>query len=150
MKKNILIMMLFLSMTIIAQENQNPPRVEDMHARKWEYMIEKSKLTTQDAAKVEPVFMEYEQAVWKLMEQNKVYYKKKHENKTSQSKPNFEEINERFINIETQKAQLLKNYYIKLKKVLPAETIFNYFKAERMFRQELIKDWQGKRNRGRD
>ena len=44
-----------------------------------------------------------------------------------------------------EKAQLQKNYYLKLKKSLNDETIFNYFGAERSFRKELIKDWPGNR-----
>jgi len=108
-------------------------------------MAEQSNLTPQEAAKVQPIFMEYEKAVWNVLEQNKKYFKKFKEEKRADSKPDFEEMNDRFVNIDIQKAQLLKSYYMKLKKVLPAEKIFNYFNAERSFRKELIKDWRGNR-----
>ncbi|MGB4413732.1 MAG: hypothetical protein WBI53_02455 [Paludibacter sp.] len=143
MKKYLIAAFIFISCGIQAQGFR--PRVEDMHARKWQYMAEQSNLTPQEAAKVQPIFMEYEKAVWNVLEQNKKYFKKFKEEKRADSKPDFEEMNDRFVNIDIQKAQLLKSYYMKLKKVLPAEKIFNYFNAERSFRKELIKDWRGNR-----
>ncbi len=143
MKKQVMIMLMMLSVWVVSA--QEHPRVEEMHARKWEFIVENAKLTPQQAAKVEPIFMEYEVAVWKLMEQNRDSFKKVFAEKKSQGNPNYEELNDRIINSEMQKAQLLKNYYAKLKKVLPAEIIHKYILTERSFRKELIKDWQGKK-----
>ena len=148
MKRYLLMTLLFVAFMLQAQDNKNRPKVDEMHARKWQYMVEQAKLSSQVAAKVQPVFMEYEKAVWSLMEQNKDFFKKFKEDKKSQTKPDYEGMNDRFVNIDIQKAQLFKNYYLKLKKILPAEKIFDFFNAERSFRKELIKDWQGRRGPG--
>ncbi len=148
MKRYLLMTLLFVAFMLQAQDNKNRPKVDEMHARKWQYMVEQAKLSSQEAAKVQPVFMEYEKAVWSLMEQNKDFFKKFKEDKKSQTKPDYEGMNDRFVNIDIQKAQLFKNYYLKLKKILPAEKIFDFFNAERSFRKELIKDWQGRRGPG--
>lgn len=148
MKRYLLMTLLFVAFMLQAQDNKNRPKVDEMHARKWQYMVEQAKLSSQEAAKVQPVFMEYEKAVWNLMEQNKDFFKKFKEDKKSQTKPDYEGMNDRFVNIDIQKAQLFKNYYLKLKKILPAEKIFDFFNAERSFRKELIKDWQGRRGPG--
>ena len=148
MKRYLLMTLLFVAFMLQAQDNKNRPKVDEMHARKWQYMVEQAKLSSQEAAKVQPVFMEYEKAVWSLMEQNKDFFKKFKEDKKSQTKPDYEGMNDRFVNIDIQKAQLFKNYYLKLKKILPAEKIFDFFNAERSFRKELIKDWRGRRGPG--
>lgn len=145
MKKYLFLVLLFVSFGMQAQDNQNRPRVDEMHARKWQYMVEQAKLSAQEAAKVQPIFMEYEKAVWNLMEHNKGFFKKFKEDKKSQAKPDYEGMNDRFVNIDIQKAQLFKNYYLKLKKILPAEKIFELFNAERSFRKELIGNWPGNR-----
>ena len=142
MKQFLLTTFIFMGMLLQAQDNNQHPRVEEMHAKKWQYIVEQAQLTPQEAAAAQPIFMEYEQAVWKIMEKNRpAFFRNKNENK----KPDFEEMNDQYVNSEIQKAQLLKTYYQKLKKVVSAETIFKMGKAERSFRNELIKNWQQKK-----
>ena len=145
MKKYLIVAFLILNLGLQAQDFKNHPNVADIHARKWEYMAEQAKLTPQQADKIEPVFMEYEKALWKLSEQMRDAFKKFRDEKRSNNKPDYEGLNKRFIALDIEKAQLQKNYYLKLKKSLNDETIFNYFGAERSFRKELIKDWPGNR-----
>lgn len=141
MKKTYLIIMLFL-LAGFQLRAQDAPRVEEMHARKWQYMVEKAKLSSQEAARVQPIFMEYEQASWRLMEQSKNTFKRFKDARQNNKALNYREMNDQFVNMDLQKAHLFKNYYQKLQKVLSDETLFNYLNAERFFRKELIKDWR--------
>ncbi|MBN2767405.1 MAG: hypothetical protein JXR27_13635 [Paludibacteraceae bacterium] len=145
MKRNttILVMMLML-LNLYAQQR---PRVRDMHIKKWDFIAAKMQLSVKQAENIKPLFMEYEMAVWKIMEQNRDAHRKFIEDKRTSTKPDFERINDAFVNSEMQKAQLMKNYYNKLKKQLTAEQIYEYFDTERSFRKELIRDWQGKGRR---
>ncbi|MDD3079615.1 MAG: hypothetical protein PHH37_11000 [Paludibacter sp.] len=145
MKKTITIFLLFLSLGLAAQQNRVPD-VDDMHARKWQYMVDHAHLTAQEAVKIEPIFMNYEKAQWKLLEQNKEFFRKFRDDRKARKNPNYEGMNDRYVNMEIQKAQLLKDYYFKLKKYLGSEKIFDYFNAERSFRKELIRDWRGRKN----
>ena len=144
-KISIIFLMFFLSFFLQAQEHYDKLKIKDMHARKWEYIVEKAALTAQEAEKAQAIFMEYEQAVWKIMEKNRPFFmvKKNEEN----AKTNFKEMNDRYINIEIQKAHILKLYYQKLEKVVSDETIFKMGNAERSFRKDLVKDWQVKHKR---
>ncbi|MDO9154120.1 MAG: hypothetical protein Q7U47_10535 [Paludibacter sp.] len=144
MKKNILLSLLFVAMVLQAQEQNDRPGINEMHTRKWEFIVEKANLTAQDAEKVQPIFTQYEKEVWKLMEKNRAFFMGK-KNFADNKKPNFEEMNNRFINTEIEKAQLLKTYYQKLRKVVSDETIFKIGEADRSFRKELIRNWQGNR-----
>lgn len=143
MKKYILIIALSIGLFVQAQEHKKP-NIEEMHARKWQFMVENAQLSSDDAEKAKPIFLDYEQAVWKLMEKNKGFFHKSGSEKKNNTKMNYEEMNDRFVNFEIQKAQLLHAYYSKLKKILTAESIFKLLSAERSFRKELIKDWQQK------
>ena len=145
MRTYLIVALLILNLGLQAQDFKNHPNVADIHARKWEYMAEQAKLTPQQADKIEPVFMEYEKALWKLSEQMRDAFKKFRDEKRSKNKPDYEELNKRFIALDIEKEKMQKNYYLKLKKSLNDETIFNYFGAERSFRKELIKDWPGNR-----
>lgn len=143
MKNYILIFILLLSTQLFAQRNM---RVEEMHNRKWEFLVEKAKLTDQQAEKIKPVFLEYEAGVWKLLESQRADYHKFKNAPISKSVADYEKLNEQYVLIEVQKARLLENFYFNLKKQLPPEIIFNFFSAERSFRKELIKNWEGKGN----
>jgi len=140
MKKIVILLSIFcVTLSVTAQ---TPGSIEEVHARKWQYMVDKANLSPQQASKVQPIFMEYEKAVWKLNERSKNSFRKYRDAKKNNQTMDYREINESIINMDIQKAQLLKNYYLKLKKVLSDESIFNYLNAERMFRKELMKGWQ--------
>lgn len=140
MKHYILLLILTCVSFLYAQES-NHTNVDELHNRKWDFIVEKAKLSAQESARVKPFFVEYEKAVWTLMERNKDFFRDFYRNKDNRSEAQYAEMNERYVNSEIQKAHLLKNYYAKLKKQLPAESIFKYFNAERSFRKELMDRW---------
>jgi len=143
MKHSVLILCLFVTFSALAQQKERP-NIDDLHSRKWEFMVEKANLNSQEAARVKPLFLEYEKAVWGLMERNKDFFRDFYRNNENRSEAQYAEMNERYINAEIQKASLLKNYYTKLKKQLSAESTFRYFNAERSFRKELIDKWHNR------
>ncbi|MFZ4581114.1 MAG: hypothetical protein ACOYM7_00565 [Paludibacter sp.] len=143
MKSFNIIVLLFIISALSAQETKRPS-VEELHNRKWTFIVEKANLTAQEAERVEPIFMEYEKTIWKTVEGNKDFFKQFYQKKNNRSEEDYLEMNDRYINIEIQKTHLLKNYYAKLKKQLSSESIFKYFNAERSYRKELIDNWHGK------
>ncbi len=146
MKNYILFFILFFTTQLFAQRNM---KVDEMHNRKWEFIVEKAKLTEIQTEKLKPLFIEYESGVWKLMDSQRYEYHKFRNNTTSKTVAEYEKLNEQYVLVEVQKARLLENYYFSLKKQLPPEKIFNFFSAERSFRKELIKNWEGKGNMNR-
>ncbi len=145
-KNLFLLLLLFVVSNSFAQQDTKP-KIEELHNKKWAYLVENVQLTPTEAARVKPLFLEFETSVWKIIEDSKPLYRSFHEKKDSRSEADYNQINERFVNSEMYKAQLLKNYYGKLKKLLSAETIFKYFNAERSYRKDLIENWQGKHSK---
>ena len=141
----ILITLLFFSIGLVAQNQQKRPSVEEYNASKWKFLIEKSGLTTQEASRVEPIFKDYEQSMWKIFEENKAYFRFMRRTPAADAKINYEELNEKYVTFEIQKAQLLKSYQQKLQRVISAERTFHYLNADREFKQEM----QNSGNRGR-
>ena len=133
---------IFISMLIVcfASQAQDKPKVDEMHLKKWEFLVRRCQLTPAEIDSVKPIFMKYENSLWQLMENNKDVFNKKP--KDNMSEEEYAKLNDKMMDWETKKAQLYRNYYKKLKVQLSAKTIFKYFDAERAFRQELIKDWK--------
>lgn len=143
MKQLILVLLLFASGIVTAQDKDRPS-VDEMHIRKWNYIVEKAALSPKEAARVKPIFMEYEQQVWKIAENNKDFFRDFFREDANHSEADYEKMNEMYVNAEIHRTQLLKSYYNKLKKQIPASSIFKYLNAERSFRKQLIDKWQGK------
>lgn len=144
----ILAMTLSVMSVLTAQNNQNQTKVDEMHIKKWQFITEKVPLTNEEIDKVQPIFMAYEKSVWDQHAKNREYFRQARRNKEGKDKPNYAELNERYVDLELIQAQLFKSYHLKLKKILPAETLFNFYGAERDFKKKLLQDFHsGKGNR---
>ena len=146
-KHNLCIVLFFMSTIINAQETTNSPKVEEMHTRKWNFLVEQAQLTQNELDAVQTIFMEYEKSVWSLHQQNREFFKKSIK-ELRNDKPNYTEMNDRYVEFEVKQSQLFKNYHMQLRKVLQPETLFKYYKAEREFKRKLLKDMQGRNLRG--
>jgi hypothetical protein len=127
-----------------AQDNDRMPKIEEMHNQKWQFLVSKAQLTPEDVAKVQLVFMSYEKSIWDLHQQNREFFKASMKD-AKKVKPNYAELNDRYVDFEFKEAQLFKNYHMQLRKLLSPETLFNYYRAEREFKRKLLQDFQGRR-----
>lgn len=138
---------LLISTVLCAQRNPVCPNVDEMHAQKWQYMVEQAKLSPQEIASVQPIFMQYEKSAWRLHDSNRTSFKKALQVKGNE-KPNYTEMNDRYVNQEIKKAMMLKSYHQKLRRLLAPETLFYYYKAERSFKRKLLHDMKDHRMGG--
>ena len=141
MKAKYLILSLFVMIVLNVQAQQRPPhpQIEDMHNTKWEEINAKVKLSEQEKTAVYPVFQAYEKAVWDLSKQNREMFKAVRDKKEGVVL-NYEEINNKYIEQEVKLADLLKQYHAKLSKLLPPETLYNYYRAERIYKRQLLQN----------
>jgi hypothetical protein len=139
MKHTIFFITVFMA---LAAQAQDAPKIEQMHLRKWKCITDHCKLSPQESEQVKALFLEYEEAQWKMMEEFKQTLKAIEDKKNETKDFDYEKFNETVVNIDLKKARLFRNYYQKLKTVLSAETIFCFFEAERKFRKELIKEFR--------
>ena len=142
----VLFMLAFCS--VQAQENEKLAKIEEMHNQKWQFLVNKAQLSQDDIVKTQPIFMAYEKSVWDLHQQNREFFKSAMKD-AKKVKPNYAELNDRYVDFEFKEAQLFKNYHSQLRKVLLPETLFNYYKAEREFKRKLLQDFQEHRSHER-
>jgi len=141
MKKGLLGILLILSSLLYAQDNEKFPKIDDMHLHKWQTLVSEAQLTPKEIEVVQPVFMEYEKTVWNLHKQNHEFFKSALKN-AKNVKPNYAELNDRYVDSEFREVQLFKNYHIQLRKLMQPETLFRYYKAEREFKRKLLHDFK--------
>lgn len=134
----------FVSALLQAECKDDFPKIEEMHNHKWEFLVNEAQLSSDEIARVKPVFMNYEKTMWELHRQNREFFKSALKN-ARKVKPNYADLNDRYVDFEFKQAQLFKNYHMQLRKLLPAEKLFDYYKAEREFKRKLLQDFQDRR-----
>ena len=137
-------LLMILSNSIIAQDNDRSARIEEMHERKWQNLITQAQLSPKEIENVKPIFLQYEKTLWKMHQENRDAFRAALRN-AKNVKPNYADLNERYVNYQFKEAQLFKNYHIQLRKLLQPETLFKYYKAERDFKRVLLRDFQDHR-----
>lgn len=148
LRLNLIFLLLSGSLVLFSQENKTFPKVEEMHAKKWQYILDNAQLSQKESDATYPVFMEYEKAIWTFHAKNLEFFKSI-KKKQSEVNLNYSEINDRYAEIEMNQAQLFKNYHLKLKRILAPECLFRYYKAEREFKRTLLQNLQNKPRRNK-
>lgn len=144
LKHTLVCLLMLLAGFMQAEENERFPKIEEMHNQKWQFLVAKAQLSAEDAKKVQPVFLSYEKSLWNLHQQNREFFRASKKG-VKNVKPNYAELNDRFVDFEFKQALLLKNYHSQLCKILEPETLFNYYRAEREFKRKLLQDFHGHR-----
>lgn len=142
-KKIVLICVLFLMIgSSVAQERGPRLTKAEIINKKWTFIVEKSGLTPADIQKIEPLFMETELELWDLLEKNRELYRQ-NRRKADKSAINYEAINDGMVNFELDNARIQQKYYLKLKKILSAQTINRMLMAEKSYKRELMQRVSG-------
>lgn len=140
MKKTFLSLIILLLVSLVSLQAQNKrPLVEKMHERKWMEIVREVKLTNEEMAMVKPIFLEYEQAVWRLHQDGVRKFKEFRKRRILED-IDYNALNDKYVNTEIKQAQLLREYHLKLRKVLKPETLFRYYMAERSFKFKLLRE----------
>ena len=138
-KNSLVLICITLSAVLNAQGNFKNSKVEEIHQKKWQYLVEQAELSPSEIELVKPVFGEYENAIWSRHEKNREFFKSARSNNQNVNL-NYAEMNDRYAEIEYIQGQLFKSYHLKLRKLLTAETLFKYYKAEREFKRKLLQN----------
>jgi len=130
---------LLLAGQLAAQNKTHKFSKDDIIARKWEFMLQKTNLSAADALKVEPLFKEAELEIWSLIEKNRAVFRNRHKPDPNQ-KIDYEAFNDAIVNFDIENALIQKNYYLKLKKVISPDVINKLLSAEKSYKRELIQN----------
>jgi hypothetical protein len=124
MKTKIILLFVIFSSAVLAQQPPKKPSIEEMNEFKWQEVSSKAKLTEDEKKAVYPVFLEYENALWKLNKDTWDCSKKVKKSREKGESVNYSEVNDQCVSNELKQAALLKDYHEKLKKLLSGEKLF--------------------------
>ena len=137
-----LVMLSLFAVQLCAQTRGQRLSKEEVINRKWSFILEKAQLSPADAAKVEPIFRETELELWDLLAKNREIFRL-NRRRNQEGAPNYEAINDAIVNFEVENASIQRKFYLKLKRVVAAETINRILNAERDYKRELTQRMQG-------
>ena len=145
----ILLLLVFnFPLFVFGEESGGSKNIAEMHAVKWKYITDQTLMESKDAELVQPIFMAYEHDNWALHDQKRDFFKAGSA-KGLKGEVNYAQLNDEYIEIETQELKLLKSYHGRLKKILKPQMLFNYYHAERGFKRHLLDDVRGGRHKNK-
>lgn len=131
-------LLLFFVTSILLQAQ--PPRgkfdVNEFHEKKWQFITSEINFSPAEINAVKPVFLDYEKKNWALHDQMRQMFRKSRDGNFTESQ--YRDLNDKMINMEIKRSQYLREYHLKLRKLLKPETLFNYYRAEKKFERQLL------------
>lgn len=149
----LLVCLIFLSAGTFAQlrhpgQGNTPDQRQKLESYKIAFLTEKLSLTPQEAQKFWPVYNEYQAKKQNLQKSLMGKYKDYRLSKDATDKQAQVLIDSTLIQMQVT-LDLTRDYYGKLKGILPPEKILALFSAERQFRRVLLQRLAGRDQRDR-
>lgn len=119
-----------------AQNRRGRPNVDELHEKKWEFLTKEVNLSPAEENTVKPVFLDYEKNIWELHKKTWELFRKSREADLTEKE--YSELNDKMVNMEIKRSHYLREYHMKLRKLLKSETLFKYYLAEKKFERELL------------
>lgn len=135
---SILLLCLAPNSYLSAQKRAPKFDIEEVRAQKWTVLSTQAKLTEPEKAKALPIFNEYEAAVWKLNNGNREMFREMRDKE--KNAVDYEKLNNQYILTEVKEAELLQKYHEQLSKIFSPQTLYEYYRAERHYKQKLLQD----------
>lgn len=153
MKKISIIIVLAMTMGAVAtfaqqKEHRHTFDVEKHHQEQADYYAKELNLTDEERKAFIPLMEEYIHARFELNREVRVAGRElmKKETKTS---ADYQKVIDLGLDVRIKEATLQKEYYQKFGKVLPAEKVLKYHRAEKKFMQRAVRHHRGERGDAR-
>jgi len=131
-------MMFFAGLQAQERTNDHHQMLNEIRQQKITFMQQRLNLTPEEAKRFWPLYYEYEQKRWDLMKASRDNFKRDKGMKGAAA--NYEQMTNNMLNSDLIRAQLAKTYYAYFKKILPPEKLFQYYVADKDFKEWLLQD----------
>jgi hypothetical protein len=145
MKVTYLILLLISSAYAFAQPDQR--NREKMEAYRIAFITDKLDLSSAEAEKFWPVYNEFEKQMRELKRKQRELAKEINSN-TDKTDAIAEKRIQQQLSLRSQEHELVKKYIPEFKKVLPAYKVAILLTLDEQFKQEVIRQMQGKNKPG--
>jgi len=131
-------LMLFSGLQAQERPNNHQQMLNEIRQKKVAFIQQRLNLTPEQAKQFWPLYYEYEQKRWDIMKASRENFR---HNKGEKGKiANYEQMTDNMINFDLMRAQLAKTYYEQFKRILPPQTLFQYYVADKDFKEWLLQD----------
>jgi len=145
MKRYILFLILSIFTTSTYVQGQNngnarKQRWEEMKAKRTAFYTERIGLTAEEAQAFWPLYNELQEKKGELHRSMSAQFHNSKRNGNKKRVIDYTKATDDMINLRVYEATLEKSYHEKFKAVLPPEKLFRYYRAERDWANQLLKD----------
>lgn len=110
--------------------------VDEFHEKKWSFITTNASLSPAEMQAVKSIFMEYEKKNWELHQEiRKMFHQSRNRTLTEKE---YRQLNDKMVNNEIKRSQYLREYHLKLRKLLKPQTLYKYYRAEKAFERQLL------------
>lgn len=134
---NILFMLLLAAPGFAQSRGEGQSKHEEIEAIKAAFITKKLDLTAEEAKAFWPVYNDYQRELSAIIRERRQNFKSSGGNPSNKLNADF--------NFESQVLALKKNYQKEFSKVLPPQKVLTLYRAEREFREQLIRELKERR-----
>jgi hypothetical protein len=134
-----LLTLMFFTLSGQPRQRMNPEeRKENVEAMKIAFLTKELNLSSEEAKKFWPVYNEYTDGVKKIREARRDRLKDARDDFASMSDKEVEKVIDTEMASRQQELDLLKQYHVKFKEVLPVKKVALLYRAEENFKRKLL------------
>lgn len=133
----VLIIMVLVMSSLQAQKRDQPFDVEKHHKEQADFFAKELSLTDTEKAAFVPLMQDYIHARFELNKEVRDAARELMKQQTK-TEADYQKVIDMGLEAKIKEAELQKEYFKKFGKVLPAEKIFKYNRAERKFMQRAL------------
>ncbi|MEP7264325.1 MAG: Spy/CpxP family protein refolding chaperone [Bacteroidota bacterium] len=130
------------------QRMNQEERKENIEAMKVAFLTKELNLSPEEAQKFWPVYNAYTDELKKLRETRKERFKDSKDDFGNMSDKDVEKLVDSEIASRQQELDLLKQYHVKFKEVLPVKKVAALYRAEEKFKRQLLERIKERREGG--
>jgi hypothetical protein len=144
MKRGVVVLVSLMVLSSLKVSAQNP-NLEKLNSYKIAFFTQKLNLTPQEAEKFWPLYNEYQDRKNKIQIERVQMTRIVVQNGANMSDKELTELGDKYFGLETKEADLSKEFYNKMKGVLPPLKILKFYQAENQYKLVLLNELQERR-----
>jgi len=133
--------LMILSVPGIAQN----PNMERLNAYKIAFITRRLNLTSQEAEKFWPAYNEFQDKKFQIQQERFEINRNINQNSNSMSDKELTDLGDKWVNLDVEESDLLKDFNNRLKTILPPLKIVRLYQAEGQYKQQLLNELQSRR-----
>lgn len=142
----VLVMVLFLSMTTVAQRNTPSFDMERFKSQKIAFITEKLNLTPKEAQAFWPVYNQFESERMEIQQRRRELEEKTRNENVRMSDQEIVKTTRTIAVSFKREAELMENYNEKFLKILPPQKVLLLYRAENQFRAHMFEQYRKRRS----